>query len=110
MENNENALLKYFSMVLRKRANGEVRTIKDFGADLTKYFTRKELIEIISKKLNGTIPKEFNLVEMENEELLKVIGDEMFIISYVTEKWSTKSQSKKEIPTVVKEEIKAIKK
>jgi hypothetical protein len=110
MEHNKNALMKYFSMVLRKRAIGEVRTIKDFGSDLTKYFTRKELIEIISKKFNGTIPKEFNLIEMENEELLEVIGDEMYIISYVTEKWSLTSQPKKQAPPSIKEVSKATKK
>ncbi|REE80692.1 hypothetical protein BX611_2344 [Lutibacter oceani] len=110
MENNENSLMKYFSMVLRKRANGEVRTIKDFGNDLTKYLNRKELIEIISKKFNGSIPKEFNLVEMENEELLEVVGDEMYIISYVTEKWSLTSQSKKQALPSIKEVSKATKK
>ena len=110
MEKNKNALMKYFSMVLRKRANGEVRTLKDFGSDLTKYFTRKELIEIISKKFNGAIPKELNLIEMENEELLNIIGDEMYIISYVTEKWSLESQSKIQTPSTKKEDSKHSKK
>lgn len=110
MEQNRNALMKYFSMVLRKRANGELRTIKDIGADLTKYFTRKELIEIITKKFKGTIPKEFNLIEMENEELLQVIGDEMYIISYVTEKWSLESQPKPQALIPKKEESKNSKK
>lgn len=110
MEQNKNALMKYFSMVLRKRAIGEERTIKDFGADLTKYFSRKELIEIISKKFNGTIPKEYNLIEMENENLLQVIGDEMFIISYVTEKWSLETQPKTHSNLSKKEEEKPVKK
>jgi len=110
MEQNKNALMKHFSMVLRKRAIGEERTIKDFGADLTKYFSRKELIEIISKKFNGTIPKEYNLIEMENENLLQVIGDEMFIISYVTEKWSLETQPKTHSIAPKKEEEKPVKK
>jgi hypothetical protein len=54
----------------------------------SRYFSRKELIDIIKKRFDGSIPKEHNLAEMENEELVALIEDEMYIISYVTETWT----------------------
>ena len=53
-------------------------------------FNRKELIEILKKRFEGAIPKEYNLMEMENEELFQLIGNEMYLISYMSEKWSRK--------------------
>ncbi|WP_299223854.1 hypothetical protein [uncultured Psychroserpens sp.] len=79
--------MKYFATVLRNRALGK-ETDSLMKKNLAFYFSRKELIEILKKKFGGTIPKEHNLVELENKELLELIGDELFIISYVTEKWS----------------------
>lgn len=100
MKTNKEQLMKYFAMVLRNRALG-----KDTETLMTKnlvfYFSRIELIEILRKKFGGTIPKEHNLVELENKELLGLIGDELFIISYVTEKWSKEISSEKPKPKKV---------
>lgn len=87
MEKQKWALMKLFSLVLKDRAKDEKQT-KQISASLLKYFTRKELIEIINHIYDGVIPEEYELVDMENEELLKVIGDDFSIISYVTNKWS----------------------
>lgn len=87
MDTTKQSLLKIFSGILKKRVNAEQNQL-DISPVLIKYFSRKQLIEIITSIYNGSIPKEYNLVEMENEELLKVIADDMFIISYVTYQWS----------------------
>ncbi len=91
MNANKQALMKIFSLVLRERAKSESES-REISPEMVKFFSRKELIEIIHKMYNGVVPKEFNLVELENEGLLKIIADDFYIISYVTEKWS------KEIP------------
>jgi len=94
MKTNKEQLMKYFASVLRNRALGkETETL--MSKNLAFYFSRKELIEILKKKFGGTIPKEHNLVELENKELLGLIGDEMFIISFVTEKWSREISEEK---------------
>lgn len=92
MEKQKWALMKLFSLVLKDRAKDERQT-KQISASLLKYFTRKELIEIINHIYDGVIPEEYELVDMENEELLKVIGDDFSIISYVTNKWSKEVSS-----------------
>jgi len=58
-----------------------------------KYFSRKELIEIINHVYDGVIPEEYELIGMENSDLLKVIDDDFSIISYVTNKWSKEASS-----------------
>lgn len=92
MEKQKWALMKLFSLVLKNRAKDEKET-KQISADLLKYFSRKELIEIINHIYDGDIPEQYELVDMENEELLKVIGDDFSIISYVTNKWSKEVSS-----------------
>lgn len=92
MEKQKWALMKLFSLVLKNRAKDEKET-KQISADLLKFFSRKELIEIINHIYDGVIPEEYELVDMENEELLKVIGDDFSIISYVTNKWSKEVSS-----------------
>ncbi|WP_452225602.1 hypothetical protein [Lacinutrix chionoecetis] len=64
-------------------------------------------IEIIKKKFEGSIPKEYNLLEFENEELLTLIEDELFIISFVTEKWSKQGLRPTSKPSVKGENKKA---
>ena len=86
MKTDKNALLKHFSLMLKKRATDEKST--GVNPNILKFFSRKELIGIIKQKFGGTIPKEHDLAELENEELLNIIGDEMFILFYVTGKWS----------------------
>ena len=92
MKENKQSLMKLFSLVLKTRAKEENQT-KQISPDLLKYFSRKELIEIINHIYDGVIPEEYELVDMENGELLKVIGDDFSIISYVTNKWSKEASS-----------------
>lgn len=94
MKTNKEQLMKYFATVLRNRTLGK-ETDSLMSKNLAFYFSRKELIEILKKKFYGTIPKEHDLVELENKDLLQLIGDELFIISYVTEKWSKEISEKK---------------
>lgn len=92
MKENKLSLMKLFSLVLKERAKEENQT-KQISPNLLKFFSRKELIEIINHIYDGVIPEEYELVDMENGELLKVIGDDFSIISYVTNKWSKEVSS-----------------
>jgi hypothetical protein len=92
MKENKLSLMKLFSLVLKERAKEENQT-KQISTNLLKFFSRKELIEIINHIYDGVIPEEYELVDMENGELLKVIGDDFSIISYVTNKWSKEVSS-----------------
>lgn len=87
MENHREQLMKHFASVLHGRALGKLKA-PSTDPNVSRYFSRKELINIIKKRFDGSIPKEYNLAEMENEELVALIGDEMYIISYVTEEWT----------------------
>lgn len=106
MKENKLSLMKLFSLVLKERAKEENQT-KQISPNLLKFFSRKELIEIINHIYDGVIPEEYELVDMENGELLKVIGDDFSIISYVTNKWSKEvsSETFEIIPAEKKEEI-----
>lgn len=105
MKENKLSLMKLFSLVLKERAKEENQT-KQISPNLLKFFSRKELIEIINHIYDGVIPEEYELVDMENGELLKVIGDDFSIISYVTNKWSKEvsSETFEIIPAQQKEE------
>lgn len=87
--------MKHFAAVLRKRALATTEINEPVNPQILKFFTRKDLIQIISDTHNGAIPKEHNLVEMENQELLALIGDDMFIISYMTRKWCQQQADEK---------------
>lgn len=87
MNQNKLPLMKLFSLVLKVRAKSDAE-YREISPEMVKFFTRKELIEIITKIFDGNVPQEHNLVEMENDGLLNLIGDDLYIISYVTEKWS----------------------
>ncbi len=92
MDENRNELMKVFSLVFKDRAKSETE-YREIHPEIAKFISRKELIEIITQKIyNGEIPEDMNLVEMENQDLLEIIGDDMFIISYVTEKWSENAE------------------
>ncbi len=95
MKTNKKPLMKYFAAVLRKRALSTVEINEPINPAILKFFTRKDLIQIITDKHDGTIPKQHNLVELENEELLAIIGDDMYIISYITKKWCEETLMKK---------------
>ncbi len=99
MKNKEN-LLKHFASVLRNRANGNINPI---SLTLLKHLSRKDLVEVIKKVHHGSIPKQLDFALMENQELLEVIKDEMFIIAYITEKWSEEAQMTKELIKSVEE-------
>lgn len=82
----QTSLLKIFSTVLRDRSKSE-QQFQTITPEMVKFFTRKELIEIITHNFNGNV-SQYNLVEMENEEILLLIGDDYRIISYVMSRWS----------------------
>ena len=112
MNENKIALLKIFSIILKDRAKSEIQ-YQDISPEMLKFFSRKELIEIITHNCDGQFPADYNLAEMENEELLQLIGDDFSIISYVMSKWSKEAvtlPTKKEwvdskIHTAPKEEV-----
>lgn len=87
MNENKTALLKIFSAVLKDRVKSEPQ-YQSISTEMVKHFSRKELIEIITHNFEGEVPSEYNLVEMENNELLQLIGDDFKIISYVMSRWS----------------------
>ncbi|NMR34926.1 hypothetical protein HIO71_12090 [Chryseobacterium aquaticum] len=82
----QNSLLKIFSTVLRDRSKSE-QQFQTITPEMVKFFTRKKLIEIVTHNFNGNV-SQYNLVEMENEEILLLIGDDYRIISYVMSRWS----------------------
>lgn len=87
MDEKKQALHRIFSAVLKERAKAQ-HEFREISPEILRHFSRKELIEIITTKIyNGKVPPEINLVEMENGELLSIIGDDMYIIAYVSEKW-----------------------
>jgi len=99
MEKQQEYLLKHFASVLRKLALGKDKEIKT-DTNVAHFLTRKDLIQILKKQFGGTIPKEHDLVEMEKVELFGLIENELFIISYMIEKWCGAGESpvtKKEI-------------
>lgn len=84
-------LMKHFAGMLKDRATGKAtRGVSD---SLLKFFSRKELIEILTRKGGGKLSPDWNIAELENEELLSLIGDEMFILSYYVEKWCIEDNS-----------------
>ncbi|MDO3425504.1 hypothetical protein QWT87_11435 [Chryseobacterium sp. APV1] len=87
MNENKTALLKIFSAVLKERVKSEPQ-YQSISTEMVKHFSRKELIEIITHNFEGEVPSEYNLVEMENNELLQLIGDDFKIISYMMSRWS----------------------
>jgi len=87
MKREHEYLLKRFASVLRGIALGKPQTTT-IEENVAHCLSRKDLIEIIKKCFDGTIPKEHNLIEMEKPELLGLVKNEMIIISYMTEKWS----------------------
>lgn len=86
MNEKNRALVKIFSLVLKNRAKSDLK-FKEISPEIGKFFSRRELIEIITKIHGGKLPPDLNLVEMENESLLELIGDDMFVLAYVSEKW-----------------------
>ncbi|SDW82292.1 hypothetical protein SAMN05444411_102248 [Lutibacter oricola] len=102
MEAKQKALLKHFSSVLRKKALNESSINEPIDPVILRFLSRKELIEIIKNKFENSIPKDLQLLELENEELLAIIGDEMYIISYITSNWVQVAQTEKEVVPITK--------
>ncbi|MFC5044086.1 hypothetical protein ACFSTE_09255 [Aquimarina hainanensis] len=96
MEIQKQQLVKLFSLILKKRASEDAVKTNEITPSLLKFFSRKELIAIIKYRFGGSIPKEHDLMEKENEELLNLIEDDMYIISYVTQKWCEEVAKKPE--------------
>ena len=102
-------LLKQFSIILRNQSKDA--KYPKLSQSLVEYYSRKDLIEILKKKHDGKVPSELNLMECENSELLKLIGDDMFLISYSTEQWSKDTQvNNTSVPLVQKITLAAEKK
>lgn len=94
---NKRPLMKHFASVLRRRALATTEVKEIINPQILNFFSRKDLIEIIKDKYDGTIPKKHDLIELENRDLLSIIEDDIYIISFMTKKWS-KEQSLKVIP------------
>jgi len=88
MKTNKSNLMKHFASVLRKRALGKNNGSEAIDLKILDSLIRKDLIQIIKQKHGGSIPKTLDLMELENKELLSHIGDDMFIIAFMTQKWS----------------------
>ncbi len=93
MKREQEYLLKRFASVLRKLALGNEKEIKP-DTNVAHCLNRKDLIQILKKQFGGTIPKEHDLIEMEKVELFALIENELFIISYMIEKWCGESSLK----------------
>ncbi len=85
-------LMKRFSVMLKNRVMG--KESKEGPREvLLENLSRKDLIEILSRKSGGSIPEDWNIAELEKEELLDKVGDEMFVLAYFVEFWCAELQS-----------------
>ena len=78
------ALMKHFAGVLKQYALQ--KSSPSISPSVLKYVTRKDLITIISDRYDREKPLE--LVALENEELLSMIDNEMYLIAYFSTLWS----------------------
>ena len=79
-------LLKYFASFFRNLAGGTESTTTN--PIVLRYVSRKDLIGVIKQHFDGTLPKDLNIAEMENQELLDIISSELAIIAFILSKWS----------------------
>jgi len=82
---NKNELAKIFAGILRDIA--KQNDPKEVNTSLLKYLSRKELVQILSVKFKGSLPKHLDLIEMENEVLLDLIGNDLFVVNYFSGIW-----------------------
>jgi len=87
MKESKPSLMRLFSAILKERASSE-NNEKTISPLLLKYLSRKDLIEIITKIYDGELPEELSKVETENAQLLQLIGDDLYVISHMTQVWS----------------------
>lgn len=93
MHEHKEQLMKYFSLVLKKRSNENAE--KGTDKKVLKYLSRKDLIDVVNYRYDGKLPTNINLVEMENEGLLSLIQDELYIVAYVVQQWCDEEVSEK---------------
>ncbi|PVV54755.1 hypothetical protein [Chryseobacterium sp. HMWF035] len=99
MDTNKQSLLKIFSVLLKKKAAEKESTeTKTISPVLIKYFSRKELVEMVSQTYGEHLPEGKNLLELENEEILNLIESDYQIIIYMCEKWLKEEQEQKKNP------------
>ncbi|PVV50446.1 hypothetical protein [Chryseobacterium sp. HMWF035] len=99
MDTNKQSLLKIFSVLLKKKAAEKESTeTKTISPVLIKYFSRKELVEMVSQTYGEQLPEGKNLLELENEEILNLIESDYQIIIYMCEKWLKEEQEQKQNP------------
>lgn len=99
MDTNKQSLLKIFSVLLKKKASEKVpMETKTISPVLIKYFTRKELVEMVSLTYGQELPEGKNLLELENSEILNLIESDYQIILYMCEKWLKEEKEIKNNP------------
>lgn len=99
MDTNKQSLLKIFSVLLKKKASEkEPVEAKTISPVLIKYFSRKELVEMVSQTYEQQLPEGTNLLELENEEILGLIESDYQIIIYMCEKWLKEEREHKQVP------------
>lgn len=84
-ENKE--LMKHFAAVLRKRANAEKEMARKIDPVILHYLSRRDVVTIVNEMYKGKVPGNPDLALLENEELLKLIPDDLFIISHILNGW-----------------------
>ncbi|MCW3159674.1 hypothetical protein [Chryseobacterium oryctis] len=104
MDNNKQSLLKIFSVLLKKKASEkQPLESKTISPVLIKYFTRKELVEMVSQTYGQELPDNKNLLELENEGILNLIESDYQIITYMCEKWLKEEREQKLNPQPIPE-------
>lgn len=99
MQENQQQLMKYFSLVLKRRASLD-NAPTTIDPKILGFLSRKDLVAIIQHRYKGKLPEGVDLVAMENEGLLAIIEDELYIITYVLQQWCTQqSLSKTSVST-----------
>ena len=99
MDTNKQSLLKIFSVLLKKKAaEKEPSSARTISPVLIKYFSRKELVDMVSQTYGEELPEGKNLLELENEEILNLIESDYQIIIYMCEKWLKEEQEQKQNP------------
>lgn len=84
-ENKE--LMKHFATILRKRANAEKETVRKIDPAILYHLSRRDIVAIVGEMYKGNVPGNPDLAVLENNELLKLIPDDLFIISHVLNGW-----------------------
>lgn len=88
MKEQQQQLMKYFSLVLKRRASLD-NAPKTIDPKILGFLSRKDLVAIIKHRYKEKLPEGVDLVATENEGLLAIIEDELYIITYVIQQWCT---------------------